>query len=248
MEDFSYLLAREVDANSTLSDQVRRHLVIVARNTGDDNIADRKTLLQTPTFHVGHVMLLLLEATSTAEVLHTGDIDRVDFSAVVGKKRCERTTDDLAAVDDSDTTSEETLAVVQEGVVHAKVFQDLDASQRRARQDGLLQVVGRIEETDVLVHVADQLWRETLDILVHADGPLEGAIALGIENGVVNDHSVDGIVGVGVSEFVLEVFAFNFTQGEVETVVSACLAGPLCVHACSRVLVRQKAMKVRFAV
>ena len=116
------------------------------------------------------------------------------------------------------------------------------------RPKRLLQVVGRIKETDILVHVADQLWRETLDVLVHADGPLEGAIALGVEDGVVNDDSIDSIVGVCVPEFVLEIFTLDLTQGEIESVVSASLAGPLCIHAGSRVLVGQETMQVRLPV
>lgn len=105
-----------------------------------------------------------------------------------------------------------------------------------------------IKETDVLVHVADQLWRETFDVLVHADCPLEGAVTLGVEDGVVDDHSVDGIVGVGVSELILEVFALDLTDGEVETVLPACLAGPLGVHAGSRIFVGQEAMEMGFPV
>jgi len=244
----SHLLAREVDANGTFSDQMCRHLVLVPRNTRNDHITDRQTLLKTPSFHVRHIVLLLLQATSAAEVLHTSDIDRIDLSTVVGKKSSKRTTDNFTAVDDSDATSEKTLAVVQEGVVHAEVFQDLDASQRCARQDGLLQIVGRIEETDVLVHVADQLWRETFDVLVHADGPLKGAVALGVEDRVVDDYTIDGIVRVGVPELVLEFFALNLADREVETVLPAGLAGPLGVHASSRVFVGQEAMKVRFPV
>lgn len=243
-----YLLAGKVDADSAFPDQVRRHLVAISRNTRNDHITDRQTLLETPSFQVRHIVFLLLQATSTAEALHTSDIDRVDLSTVVGKKSSKRTTNDLAAVDDSDATSEKTLAVVQEGVVHTEVFQDFDASQRCAGQDRLLQVVGRIKETDVLVHVADQLWRETFDILVHADGPLEGTIALGVEDGVVDDHSIDGIVGVGVPELVLEVLALDLTDGEVETVLPARLAGPLGVHTGSRILVGEEAMEVRLSV
>lgn len=173
-----YFFAREVDADSTLSDQVRGHLVLVTRDARDNDVADGQTLLKTPAFQILNVVLLLLEAASTAETLHTGDIDGEDLGTIVCKKSCKWTANDLAAVDDSDAASEQTLAVVQEGVVDTEMFQNLDASQRCAGKDRLLEVVGRVEETDVLVHVANQLWRETLDILVHADGPLESAVAL----------------------------------------------------------------------
>ena len=218
---------------------MRRHLVAISGNARNDHITDGQTLFEAPTFQVCHVVLLLLQATSTAEALHASDIDGVDLGTVVGEKSSERTTNNLAAVDDSNATSEKTLAVVQESVVHAEVLQDLDTGQGCAGQNGLLQVVGRIKETDVLVHVADQLGRETLDILVHADGPLEGTVALGVEDGVVDDHSVDGIVRVGVPELVLEVFTLNLTESEVETVVPACLAGPLGVRAAGSLLARK---------
>jgi hypothetical protein len=244
----SYLFAREVDAHGSLTDQVCGHLVLVAGNAGDDDVADGQALLETPAFHVGNVVLLLLQAATTAEVLHAGHVDGVDLCTIVGEESRKRTADDLAAVDDSDATAEETLAVVQERVVDSQVLEDLDAGQRSAGQNRLLQVVGRVEEADVLVHVADQLWRQAFDVLVHADGPLQGAVTILVEDGVVDDHTVDGIVGVGVAQLVLEFLAFHLTQSEVEAVIPACLAGPFGVHAGSRIFVRQEAMEVRFAV
>lgn len=244
----SYLFAREVDAHGALTDQVRGNLVLVAGNTGDDNIADGQALLETPAFHVGHVVLLLLQSAATAEVLHAGHIDGVDLCAVVGEKSRKRTTDDFAAVDHCNATAEQTLAVVQESVVNTEVLEDLDASQGSAGQDRLLQVVGRVEEADVLVHVADQLWRQAFDVLVHADGPLQSAVTFRVEDGVVDDNAVNSIVGVGVAQLILEVLTFHFTQSEVEAVIPARLAGPFGVHAGSRVFVREEAMKMRFAV
>lgn len=227
---------------------MRGHLVRIAGDAGDDHVADGQALLETPALEVFHLVLLFLQTAAAAELLHASDVDGVNLGAIVGKEGSEGPSDDLTAVDDCDATAEEALAVVQEGVVDAQVLEDLDAGEGSAGQNALLRVVRRVEEADVLVHVADELWRQALDVLVHADRPLQGAVALRVEDRVVDDDAVDGVVGVGVTQLVLEVFPFHLAEGEVESIVAAGLARPFRVHARRRVFVGQEAVQVRFSV
>lgn len=131
-------------------------------------------------------MLLVAQTLASAESLHAGHVDRVDLSTIVCQQSSQGSSDDLTSVNDGNPSSPKSLSIIQDGVVDVQVFEDLDHSQRSAWQDGLLGVVGRIEEADVLVHVVDELGGETLDVLVHVDDILDGAVAGGVEDGVVD--------------------------------------------------------------
>lgn len=189
----------------------------ISRNTTDDHFADGQALLERPAFEVARLVLDFLQSCASAEHLNTGDIDAVDFCAIVGQKGRKRASDNLTPVDDCDTFAEETFAVVEKVVVDLKVLQDLNNSEGRARQDRLPQVVGRIQEANVLIHVADELWRETFDIFVHADSPLECLISSGIEDRIVNDYPVDFRVGVGLANLVLQILTFDLTEDKVNS-------------------------------
>lgn len=102
-------------------------------------------------------MLLVAQTLASAESLHTSHIDRVDFSAIVCQQSSQRSSNNLTSVDNRNSSAPKSLSVVQDGVVDVEVLEDLDHGQRSAWQDGLLSVVGRIEEADVLVHVVDEL-------------------------------------------------------------------------------------------
>lgn len=74
--------------------------------------------------------------------------------------------------------------------------------------------MGRIEEADVLVHVVDEFGRKALDVLVHVDDILDGAVAGGVEDGVVDQDAVDAVVGVCVADGFFELFTLDFAQSE----------------------------------
>lgn len=75
-------------------------------------------------------------------------------------------------------------------------------------------VVGRVEEADVLVHVVDEDGRQALDVLVHVDDVLDGAVARAVEDRVVDEDAVDAVVGVGLADGFLELFALDLAQAE----------------------------------
>jgi hypothetical protein len=49
---------------------------------------------------------------------------------------------------------------------------------------------------------------------VHVDNILDGAVARGVEDGVVNQDAVYGIVGVGVANGFFELFTLDLTKSE----------------------------------
>lgn len=190
---------------------MRWYLELVSRNTADDNITERETLLYSPPVHGLNFMLLLLKPGASAELLDVIDIDTVHFGAVVGEQSCQWPADDFAPVNDGNAPAMESSAVVQDCVIDVEVLKNLDDGQRRAWQDGLACVVWRIEEADVLVHVTDELGRQAFYILEHADGPLESPVTHGVKDGIVDDHTVHFSIGVGISKFILKVLAIDLT-------------------------------------
>lgn len=106
------LLARKVDADGAVSDQLCWHFVLVAGDTTDDDIADAKNIPQCQVWLVDHFVLLLLEPRATSELLHAGDVDTVYFGTVIRKQRRKRPAYDLTSVDDRDAAAEQALAIV----------------------------------------------------------------------------------------------------------------------------------------
>ena len=153
----THLLTRKVDAHGTVSDLLNGNLELVARYTADDNITDGQAVFHC---HVGllfHDVLLVAQTLASAESLHTSNINRIDLCTIVCQQCSQGSTHNLASVDDSDSSAPQSLSIVQDGVVDVEVFENLDHGERCAREDGLLGVVGRVEEADVLIHVVDEL-------------------------------------------------------------------------------------------
>ena len=73
------------------------------------------------------------------------------------------------------------------------MLEDLDDGEGRAGEDGLLEVGGRVEEADVVVHVVEVLVAEALDVFGEGDGFLDVLVVGGVagEYGVVDDDAVD---------------------------------------------------------
>ena len=211
-------LAGKVDAHSAVLQQVHWHLVLVARNAADDDVADGQAVLDSAAGLFIDFVPPLSQPHASCEDLHIGNVDAVHVRAVVGQQRSQRPAYNLAPVYDGDGTPVQPVSVRQYRIVYAQVLEDLDDCERGARQHALLRVRD-VEEADVLVHVEDVLVGEALDILVDGDDLLQVLVLAVAEDGVVDDDAVDGGVGVGVDEGVFEELAVDFAQFESEAAV-----------------------------
>ena len=72
----------------------------------------------------------------------------------------------------------------------------------------------RVQEADVLEEVEDVPVGEAFDVFVDGGDLLQVLVLAGVENGVVDDDAVDGVVGVGGQDGAFELFAVDFAQGE----------------------------------
>ena len=82
------------------------------------------------------------------------------------------------------------------------MFEDLNDSQRSARQYRLLRIYRWIQEPNVLVHVADKLRRQSFYILEQADCPLKSPISIVVEDRIVDYDTVDAVILVRTADFV----------------------------------------------
>ena len=208
----------EIDARGPVADQLGRDLVRLRGHTGDDDVAEREALLEAPAFLVLDLVALLLDTLAAGEELHAGDVDGIHGGAVVGEESGERAAVDLGAVDDRDGLAKEPVARGEDGVVDLEVLEDLDNGQRGAGQDGLLAVLRRVEEADVVVHVVQVLVAHALDVLAKVDSLLDVLVVVRVlrEDGVVDDHAVDVLIIVGLHDLLLQGFLLDVSQVEVE--------------------------------
>jgi hypothetical protein len=158
----------------------------------------------------------VLQTLATGELLHTGDINTVHASTVIGKQRGQWTTNDLRAVHHTDRVTEQTVAVGKDSVVDVEVLEDLDVGQRGARQNALLALGLRVQEADILVHVEDVTMAETLDILANIDDLLQVLVLTVVEDRVVDDDAVDVRVAVGGDDGLFDVVAGDLAEGVLE--------------------------------
>jgi len=164
-------------------------------------------------------MSVLLQSLTTSELLHTGDINTVHTSSVVGQQRSKRTSHDLGSVHNANGVTEQSVSVGQDGVVDVQVLEDLNVGQRCAGQDALLALGFRVQEADVLVHVEDVAVAETLDIFGDIDYLLQVLVLAVVEDGVVDNDAVNVGVGVGIDNLFLDVVAADFAEGILESTV-----------------------------
>ena len=182
------------------------------------------------------------DAAAAGEDLDAGDVDGVDGGAVVGEQGREGAAVDLAPVDHGDGLAEEAVAVGQDRVVDLQVLEGLDDGERGAGEDGLLEVVGRVEEADVVVHVEEVGVAEAFDVLCERDGLLDVLVLLVVArpDRVVDEDAVDGRVLVGRDDLLLEHLLADLAEVKVEAVLLARLLGPLGVLEGVRVIGGQK--------
>lgn len=164
-------------------------------------------------------MPAVLQTLASSELLHTGNIDTVHASTVIGQQRGQRATNNLRAVHHTDSVTEQPITVGKDGVVDVEVLEDLDVGQRGARQDALLALGFRVQEADVLVHVEDVAVAETLNILANIDDLLQVLVLPVVEDRVVDDNAVDVRVSVGAQNGLFDVVAGDFAEGVLEAAV-----------------------------
>jgi hypothetical protein len=215
----AYLLAGEVDAHSTLAEQASIKLILVTGHTRDDNITQRRNILKCSTLHIDNLVSAVLQTLATGELLDTGNINTVHASAIIGQQRGQWTANNLRAVHDADSVTEQTVAVGKDSVVDVEVLEDLDVGQRGARQDALLALGLRVEEADVLIHVEDVTVAKTLDILADIDDLLQVLVLTVVEDRVVDDDAVDVRVGVGGDDGLFDIAVGDFAEGVLEASV-----------------------------
>jgi hypothetical protein len=85
----------KVDANSTITNELGRDLERLDGDTADNDVAQRKAVLQSPALLVLDLVAGLLDTLSSGEELNASDIHRVNGSTVVGEKSSKGTAVDL---------------------------------------------------------------------------------------------------------------------------------------------------------
>jgi hypothetical protein len=222
----------EVDADSTVTDEFGGDLERLDGDTSNDNVAERQAVLELPALLVCNLVAGLLDTLSSGEDLDTSDIYGVDGGTIVSEEGSERSAVDLGSVDDSDGLAEESVAGCQDGVVDLQILEDLDNSERSTRKDGLLAVLGRVNEANVVVHVVDVLMPKTLDVLAEINRLLDVLVMGGVvgEDGVVYDHAINILVLVGLHDLLLEDLLVHCSEVKVEAAMLQISARPRGKH------------------
>lgn len=198
------LCTREVDTHSAVPDCIKRDLEVLARDAADDDVALPQGVFHRPPLDVLDKVRSPLDALAAREALHGVDVDAVHAGAVVCEQSGEGAADNFRTIHDGDGAAEQAVAVCEVRVVDGQVVEDLDDGERRAGQDGLLRVGGRVEEARVLVEVEDVRVPEPLDVLGRCDDVLQVLVLPRVEDGVVDDDAVDGGVSVCGDERVFD--------------------------------------------
>lgn len=217
MRKKTYLLAREVDTNSTLTQKASIELVLLTGHASNNDITKWYNILQSLALKINNLMRLFLQSLTTSKLLHTSNINRVNTGAIISEQSSKRTTNNFRAVHDANRVSEETVSVRQDGVVDVEVLENLDVGERGARQDGLLALGFAVQEADVLVHVEDVAVAQALNVFGYIDYLLQVLVLASAEDGVVDDYAVDVVVGVCVQDGLFDVVAGHLAHGVLET-------------------------------
>jgi hypothetical protein len=113
-------------------------------------------------------MFPFFDAFASSELLYTGNIHTIYTCSIIGEKSSQRPPNHFTSVHHTYSMAEESIPIWQYGVVDTKVLQDLDHSQRCAREYALL-CLGVIEKSDILIHVEYVSMAKTFDILGDID-------------------------------------------------------------------------------
>lgn len=160
-------------------------------------------------------MTPLSKALPTVELLHIRNINGIHTRAIIRQQRRQRTPNDLAPINHSDGPPMKPIPIRQYGIVYPQILEDLNNSERGARQDALLRVLG-VEEPYVLVHVEDVAVGKALDVLGERDKLLDVLVLPRVEDRVVDYYAVDGGIRVGGEDGIFELFAIDGAELELE--------------------------------
>jgi hypothetical protein len=157
------------------------------------------------------------DSLPTSEDIHAIQINGVDFGAVICEESRKWPANDLRAVYNGDGFAKQTISVREDGVVDLEIFQNFDYGEWRAGENRLLGFL-LIEKSDILIHVEEIVVAESFDIFCGIDKVLNVTVLPGgsRENRVVNDNTVDGLVGIGIDDFLLDVFLLNGPEAEIK--------------------------------
>lgn len=219
--DRTHLLTRKVDAHGSLSEELIVNLERITRDTRNDDIAMRQSVLQFPPLHVNNLMMSPLQSLTTSKLLHARDVHTVYTRSIIRQQSRERASNNLRSIHHTNSAAEQTVSIRKNSIVDLEVLEDLDDGQGRARQDGLL-TLGTgdgIKEADVLVHVEDVAVAQALDILGDVHDLLQVLVLSVVEDGVVYYDAVDVVVGIGGQEGILNFITVNHAESVAEATV-----------------------------
>lgn len=137
------LLSGNVDAHDSFPKLLRRNLELSSRNSANDDVALRQSLVKR---HLGRssnvrrlersFLLLLLSSSRSRASLgvldNTVDVGRENAGAVVGEQRSERSSNDFGSVDDCDGLSPGAVTVRERRVVDLCVLERLDLKETQS--------------------------------------------------------------------------------------------------------------------
>lgn len=158
-----------------------------------------------------------LDSLAAGKDIHAIKINGVDLGAIICKEGCEWPTDYLGAVDNGDGFAKEPISIRKDRVVNLKIFKDLNYREWRAGENRL-QGVLLVKEADVLVHVEKIFVAEAFHVLLCADKVLDVSILTRCsrENWVVNNDTMDRLVGISIDYFLFDIFLLDSLEAELE--------------------------------
>lgn len=166
-----------------------------------------------------NLMTMLLKPLTTSKLLHASDINTVHTGAIISQQCSQRAANNLRPVNNADSVTEQTVAGGQDSVVDIEVLEDLNDGQRGTGQDALLALGLGVQEADVLVHVEDVTMAETFDVFGNIDNLLQVLVLTVVEDRVVDDDTVDVVVGVGGQDGTFDIVAGDFAEGVREATI-----------------------------
>lgn len=128
----THLLTRKVDTNSPLTQQASIKLILLPGHTGNNDITQRRNILNRPPLHINNIMRTLLQPLPR-ELLHPRNINTINTSSIIRQQRRQRPPHNLRPIHHANRMSKQPVPIRQNRVVDVEVLEDLDDGQRRAR-------------------------------------------------------------------------------------------------------------------
>jgi len=214
----THLLTRKVDTDSSLTQQASVKLVLLPRHASNNNITQRRYILDRQSLHINNIMRTLLQSLPR-KLLHPRNIHTINTSPIIRQQRRQRPSHYFRAIHHANRMTKQPVPVGKNRVVDVEVLENLNYGQRRAGQDALLALGLGVQKAHILVHVEDVAVAEAFDVFVHIDDLLQVLVLAVVEDGVVDDDAVDFAVGIGGEDGFFDVVARDFAEGVAEAAV-----------------------------